>query len=313
MGARDFSFARYVAKREGAGDEYRPTEYAYSGDLAMLRTFRQMKTVESAAASAVRGYKQFLRNQYLGTTVRVGPRQLPRIHRVAERCAEKLGVPTPTVYVANSPHVNAFTFGTDDDAFIVLHSALVDHFDESELMFVIGHETGHIQNRHVVYGTVLQLMKASAAVLLQWILPPVEVALATWYRRAEITCDRAGLLCVGDISVGTRALMKVASGARTLYDELDVDAYLEQYEDGRQGLGRITEAFATHPYLPKRVHALRVFAESALYRDSVGLGKDGLGMAEVDRRTGDILQILGAEPDPGRRARVTRTDDDERG
>ncbi len=294
MGARDFSFARYVAKQEGAGEEYRPTEYAYSGDLAMLRTFRQMKAVESAAAAAVRGYKQFLRNQYLGTTVRVGPRQLPRIHRIAERCAEKLGVPTPTVYVANSPHVNAFTFGTDDDAFIVLHSALVDHFDESELTFVIGHETGHIQNRHVVYGTVLQLMKASAAVLLQWILPPVEVALATWYRRAEITCDRAGLLCVSDIAVGTRALMKVASGARTLYDELDVDAYLEQYEEGRQGLGRITEAFATHPYLPKRVHALRVFAESALYREAAGLGKEGLGMAEVDRRTGEILQILGA-------------------
>ncbi|MBC7171299.1 MAG: M48 family metallopeptidase [Polyangiaceae bacterium] len=293
MRAREFSFARYVAKQEGAGEEFRPTEYAYSGDLAMLRTFRQMKAVETAAAAAVRGYKQFLKNQYLGTTVRVGPRQLPRIHRIAERCAETLGVATPTVYVANSPHVNAFTFGTDDDAFIVLHSALIDHFDESELTFVIGHETGHIQNCHVVYGTVLQLMKASAAILLQWILPPVEVALATWYRRAEITCDRAGLLCAQDIGVGTRALMKVASGARTLYDELDVEAYLEQYEEGRDGLGRISEAFATHPYLPKRVQALRVFAESALFREAVGLGKEGIGMAEVDRRTGEILQILG--------------------
>jgi Zn-dependent protease with chaperone function len=293
MTGRDFSFARYVAKQEGAGEEFRPSEYAYSGDLAMLRTFRDMKAVETAAAAAVRGYKQFLRNQYLGTTIRVGPRQLPRIHRIAEKCAETLGVPTPTVYLANSPHVNAYTFGTDEDAFIVIHSALVDHFDERELTFVIGHETGHIQNRHVVYGTVLQLMKASAAILLQWILPPVEIALSTWYRRAEITCDRAGLLCTGDVEVGTRALMKVASGARTLYDELDVDVYLEQYEEGRQGLGRITEAFASHPYLPKRVQALRVFSESSLYREAAGLGKDGLAMAEVDRRTGEILQILG--------------------
>ncbi len=313
MGARDFSFARYVAKQEGAGEEYRPTEYAYSGDLAMLRTFRQMKAVETAAAAAVRGYKEFLRNQYLGTTVRVGERQLPRIHRIAQRCAEKLGVPTPTVYVANSPHVNAFTFGTDDDAFIVVHSALVDHFNEDELTFVIGHETGHIQNRHVVYGTVLQLMKASAAILLQWILPPVEVALATWYRRAEITCDRAGLLCVGDVAVGTRALMKVASGARTLYDELDVDAYLEQYEEGRSGLGRITEAFATHPYLPKRVHALRAFAESALFRESAGLGKDGISISEVDRRTSEILQILGPVPGEGMPATGAKRMDDKEG
>src|SRR5690606_36288841 len=171
-----------------------------------------------------------------------------------------------------------------DDAFIVVHSALIDHFDEEELAFVIGHETGHIQNRHVVYGTVLQLVKTSAAVLLQWLLPPVEVALATWYRRAEITCDRAGLLCVRDTAVGTRALMKVASGARSRYDELDVDAYLEQYADGRTGLGRITEAFASHPYLPKRVQALRVFADSALFREAAGLGAEGLSMAEVDRR-----------------------------
>ena len=31
------------------------------------------------------------------------------------------------------------------------------------------------------------------------------------------------------------------------------------------------EVFATHPWLPKRVLAMRVFAESEIYRTAVGL------------------------------------------
>ena len=49
----------------------------------------------------------------------------------------------------------AHTFGTEDDAYIVLNGMLVDHLNENELMSVIGHECGHIQNNHVVFSTAL--------------------------------------------------------------------------------------------------------------------------------------------------------------
>ncbi len=35
-----------------------------------------------------------------------------------------------------------------------------------------------------------------------------------------------------------------------------------------------------------------MFAQSALYRDAVGLGGAGLDMEEVDRQTSEIIQIM---------------------
>lgn len=286
------SFDRYVAgkKRAAFGGE-EGARYAYAADVAMLNTFRRMKPIEMAAAATVRMYKDVHKNRLLGTTIKVTPRQFPSIHQIAVECADALQVPVPTVYIQNHPIVNAFTFGTDDDAFIVIHSALVDHFDRDELKFVIGHETGHIQNKHVIYNTVLILLRTAAS-FLRYLIPPAEVALQAWYRRAEITCDRAGLLCCGNLEAASRSFLKMACGSHKLYEELDVEEYLMQADEGREGVGRLTELFDSHPYLPKRIEAMRVFSESEMYRRAVGEGEGGLSMAEVDERTHDIIQIV---------------------
>lgn len=287
-------FSSYVAARKRSalgGDHGAP--YAYGPDLAMLQRFRRMRPVEMAAASTVRMYKDVLKHQLLGKTIRAGERQFPSLYGIARQCAEILDVPVPNVYVTNSPVLNAYTFGTDDDAVIVIHSALIDHYSDAELAFVIGHETGHIQNKHVVYGTVLRLMQQTAGLFLKWLMPPAEMALMTWYRRAEITCDRAGLLCVKDIDVATKSLLKLACGSLKLYEELDVEAYLEQLEEGRHGVGRLGELFDSHPYLSKRIAALQVFERSEVYRKAVG-GEDALGLSlsAVDDMTSEIIQVV---------------------
>jgi Zn-dependent protease with chaperone function len=291
---KEFDFHRFVERRKRAslgGDE--ATRYAYSADVAMMRTFKKMRPIELAAAATVRAYKDWLRNELLGKMIKVGPKQFPSIYKIAQECAQTLNVPVPQVYIANHPTVNAYTFGTDEESFIVVHSQLVDHFTTEELKFVIGHETGHIQNKHVIYNTVLLLMTQAIGIFVKWIVMPAEVALRAWFRRAEITCDRAGLLVCKDLDVASRTFLKMACGSQKLYNELDVDEYLLQHEEGRSGIGRITEAFATHPYLPKRVLALRAFAESELYRKVAEAGEGGLSMEEVDKKTSDIIQILG--------------------
>lgn len=296
----DFDFSRYVGQRRGrTWNDAGGARYAYSADIAMLHTFRRLRPVELAAAATVRMYKDVLKNRYLGTTTRLGPRQFPRLYRLVEECADALGVATPTVYVANNPVMNAYTYGTDEDSFIVVHSALIDHLDEDELKFVIGHETGHIQNKHVVYGTVLHLMKTTAAVFLRWVVPPAEVALQAWFRRAEITCDRAGLLCCKDPEAATRSFLKLACGSQKLYDELDADSYVEQLQEANRSYGRFLEAFASHPYIPKRIEALRVFAQSALFREEAAAGEGGLSMEEVDSRTSDIIRIASGSAGAG--------------
>ncbi|MCC6874895.1 MAG: M48 family metallopeptidase [Sandaracinaceae bacterium] len=290
---QELDFATFVErKKSGSWGRDEGVRYAYSADIAMLKTFSRVRPVELAAAAIVRTSKELMRAQMLGTMVKVGPRQFPSIYKIALHCAEVLTVPVPQIYIKTHPAPNAYTFGTDEESFIVIHSALVDHFDEAELKFVIGHETGHIQNKHVVYGTALQVLLQTAGLFVQWLIQPAVVALQAWYRRAEVTCDRAGLLCCKDLDAASRSFLKLAVGSHKLYPEMDVEAFLDQHQEGQASVGRMQEVFASHPYLPKRIHALRIFADSALYRQAVGAGETGLDMDEVDKRTSEIIQIV---------------------
>jgi hypothetical protein len=54
------------------------------------------------------------------------------------------------------------------------------------------------------------------------------------------------------------------------------------------------EAFQSHPYLPKRIKALQVFAQSEIYRGALGQ-TGGLAMNEVDDKTSAIIRMDGKE------------------
>lgn len=291
--APQLDFEGFVARKRGeraGGPEKGGHDYAYVSDQQTRAAFGRMTPVDLAVTSTVRMFKSVWRNELLGHAVKVSERQFPRIGKIAQSCAETLQIATPTVYIVNSPNLNAATYGTDDDSFIMVHSALVDHYSDDELLTVIGHECGHIHNSHVVYLTALHYLTQMAGVFVKWAVQPAMIALRAWSRRAEITCDRAGMLCAKNDVVAQRSLTKLALGSRKLYEEFDLEAFVEQYDEGKQGMGKYMELFATHPWLPKRVLAMRVFAESALYRKAAGLGEDGLTMPEVDTRVRALLK-----------------------
>jgi Zn-dependent protease with chaperone function len=265
-------------------------DYSYVLDRQTRATFESAKPIELAVASTVRMWRQVWRGQLLGNAVKVSDRQFPRIHSLGRECAETLGIATPTLYIVNNPHLNAATYGTDDESFIMVHSALVDHYSDEELRTVLGHECGHIHNSHVVYLTTLHYLKVVASAFIPWIVYPALIPLNAWSRRAEITCDRAGMLCAKNDQVAQRALTKLVLGSRKLYDEFNLEAFLEQYEEGKDSIGRYMEVFATHPYLPKRVLAMRMFGESQLYRRAAGVGDEGLSMSDVDDRVKALLK-----------------------
>ena len=202
-------------------------------------------------------------------------------------------MPTPQLYVKNSPVMNAMTYGTNDDSFIIVHSALIDHFTDEELLSVIGHETGHIHNSHVVYLTAMAMLAQLAGGLSKLILGPAQLALSGWMRRAEITCDRAGLLCGKNLQASNRAFAKLALGSTKLYPELNLDVFIEQHEEAQADVGRYGELRESHPFLPKRLLALKAFSESKLYREKAGLGHDGLTMTQVDEKVHEIIKIWG--------------------
>ncbi len=289
-------FKGFIESRKGqraGGSEGSGHAYAYVSDRNTRMAFDRMKPVELAVTAAVRLFKAVGKNELLGHAVKVGPRQFPRVHALTLECAKTLDIVPPALYITNSPVMNAMTYGTNDDSFIIVHSALVDHFTDEELLSVIGHEAGHIHNSHVIYLTALHYLTRMASAFVQWVVAPATLALSGWMRRAEVTCDRAGMLCSRDLSVSSRALAKLALGSSKLYEEFNLEAFLEQYEEGKEGVGRYAEMKASHPWLPKRILALRAFADSALYRKHVGQSDDGLSMEQVDEKVHEIIRVLG--------------------
>jgi Zn-dependent protease with chaperone function len=292
----ELDFRAYVDRRANervGGNEQGGRAYAYISDKTTRSAFEQMKSVELAVTAAVRLFKAVSRSEMLGHSVKVGPKQFPRLYALAVECAKSLDVPTPQLYVKNSPVMNAMTYGTNDDSFIIVHAALIDHFSDDELLTVIGHETGHIHNSHVIYLTALALLGQIAGTIGQWVMAPAQLAIAGWMRRAEITCDRAGLLCGKSLDASKRAFAKLALGSTKLYPELDVDAFMAQYEEGQQGVGRYAEMRESHPFLPKRMRALEVFSQSQLYKKAAHQDGDGLTMEQVDEKVHEIIKIWG--------------------
>lgn len=294
VGTLDFKgFIESRKEQRPGGSDGSGHAYAYSSDRTTRQAFEKMKPVELAVAASVRFFKAVGKSDLLGHAVKVGPNQFPRVHGIAAECAQTLGIAVPTVYIVNDPRMNAATYGTNDDSFIMVHSALVDHFTNEELRNVLGHECGHIHNSHVVFLTAMHYLKIMASRLLGPLVEPAVVALSGWSRRAEVTCDRAGLLCCKSLDTATRTFAKLALGSSKLYAELNMDAFLAQYEEGKESVGRYRELLASHPYLPKRVMALRTFAESELYKKHVGQDGPGLSMEEVDDKVHEIIKIIG--------------------
>lgn len=296
----DLSFPRYVAARKGAADARarEGSAYAYGGELKVRATLDRIKPVTLAVEATVRLWQTVERTRMLGTAVKVTPKQFPRVFKLAEQCADTLRIPVPTVYVSpNVGALNAHTFGTADDPCIVVNAALIDHLSEAEMLDVLGHECGHIQNNHVVYMTTLHFLKHAANAFLRWSVKPAVLALNAWARRAEITCDRAALLCTRNLDVSVACLVKLALGSRKLYSDINVEEYLHQLEETSRSVGRFDELMQTHPYLPKRVAALRLFAETTYFKSVItkpgATAPQGLSKDECDARVGDILKVIG--------------------
>jgi len=286
----DAFVARKKAERSTGGVETTGHEYTYTFDRQSRIAFENTKPVAYAVEASVRLFKQMGTHQLLGHAVRVSERQFPRIYGITKQACDTLQIRMPQVFVVNSPVFNAGTLGTNDDSFMIVHSSLVDQYTDEELLTVIGHECGHIHNSHVAYLTALHYLTYMAGMFLPWLLQPALVALRTWSRRAEITCDRAGMLVAKDQQAAERAITKLAVGSKKLYEEFNLDAFLEQHEEGSQGIGKYMEVFATHPWLPKRVLAMRVFGESQLFHKAIGKGSEGLTMSEVDSRVAGLLK-----------------------
>lgn len=233
-----------------------------------------------------------VRRKLLSSSVRLSRSMSPEVHRMADQCVEKLGVDIPLeLYAYASPEFNAACFKPEEGRlFVMFSSALLEAFDDNELLFVVGHEFGHYVYQHhdIPVGYILRGQQR----------PPAGLALQlfAWTRYAEISADRAGAYCANDFNAVARALFKLASGLTSnKIVRFQLTEFLRQLDemqavDAEPGQGApVQDWFATHPFSPLRVKALQLFHQSEL------MPGGGVKKAELEISVQSMMGLM--EPD----------------
>ena len=280
-----------------AGPDSTPL-YAHPVDEWILKALNATP-VKAVMSKALEALVSFEFGFDLTSGVIIDQKSFPDLFEVLSHCCKTLGIPIPHAVASNSPGLfNAYTAGTDDYAFINIASTLCQIYPKEEAAFVIGHECGHIAATHMVYHTMVRVLTQATLRNLGYIgyilRATAGVPLMAWSRRSEVTADRAGLLCCGELRNAERGLLRLITGLADV-DRVDMEDYLRrsrEVEDFHR-TSQFQALFTTHPLIPKRIEALRLFANSELYYDLTGKPRPAgvvlLSRQELDRRTNQVV------------------------
>lgn len=262
-------------RRRFAGISSRAYEHpADRSALVALRKLSGFDTVFKALSALLP--ERSLRLLYLSDSVRVSEEQFAHLNSMLRDACYILDLEKiPPMYVNQDPKPNAMCIGLDEPI-IVVTTGLVELLDEEEMRAVVGHEVGHALSGHAVYRTIL-LFLTNFAIKVAWIplgnvaIMAIVTTLREWFRKSELSADRAGLLVGQDLQASMRGLMKLAGGNHL--HEMNVDSFLKQADEYEQG-GDLRDSVLkimnvlprSHPFTTVRAAELRKWAASRDYQ-----------------------------------------------
>lgn len=256
-------------------------EYEDSRDAAYLNAFRAIPGFDKVGKVAIEyGYERAATISFTGSNIKVTHKNMPYIYDCVSKACEILNVDRiPDVYIQESPFINAFTIGSAHPI-LVINNSILHRLTHEELMFLIGHEIGHIKSDHVqyaLYGQVIQGILNGALSGIPYIgdiMPStLDLAYQEWNRRSEFTADHAGLLVNQDLPSAITLLAKLGGYPLEFYSSIDANDFLQQaldFEDLDDKIFDKTIKFMStldqsHPWCVLRAKELYRWVESGEY------------------------------------------------
>lgn len=191
-------------------------------------------------------------------SIKVTPSLFPKEYKVFKEVVSLLGLNANDhdLYMSGENQRNAFILSTQNHSQMVLSTELTSILDENELRFVIGHEFGHFISGHSSIPT--KIITTHDDIDMDFKLDVLK-----WSRCAEITADRYGVLCCGNLESSLSALFKVSFGIKpenlnslrsSMNDQYNMLVELAKNGDTRQDI----LGSRTHPIIPLRCVAIEI-------------------------------------------------------
>ena len=229
-------------------------------------------------------------HDYLARTrsegLRISPTLTPKLYEMIDTAKYQLELQnTLEAFVMADPQPNAFApmFGNADHLVMVFTSGLIDLMEPTELLFVIGHELGHLGLNHVPFNPQEDYESEFEALKHR--------SLA---RCSEISADRVGLVAARSLFVAASVMVKLASGLNSRHITLDVNSFLTQLQQHPEEINCDWELELLYPSLPLRLWSLIQFSKSDTYLQYAGSGSNGINLKEIDKNISARLNNLGS-------------------
>lgn len=245
--------------------------WEHPGDRAALNALRKIPGFDQVLRAVFGMFgERAVRLAFQANAVRVSPNQFGRIHQMWAEVCRTLDAPTEyPLFITQTPVVNAGAYGMDKP-FVILNSGTLGLLNDGQLRFVLGHELGHIMSGHALYRTMMVLLVKLAEMgfpVVGLAARAVLLAMMEWSRKAELSCDRAGLLAVQEAEPAMSTMLKFAGGGSD--SDTSLAEFIKQAEEYRgegdlvdQVLKVLNTLDLTHPFPVIRVAEMRAWIEA---------------------------------------------------
>lgn len=308
LGGLRVNFGAYVERMRRKDDAHRINgipDYAFALDYTLREQIRKLPFFYTLSKKVAIQAEARFRQQLTASGVQAGPRQFPEIYEMTLACAKRLGIGSPNVFVLHDQSINAATYASDTvSPTIYVTSGAVERLTPGELKCVIGHECGHVHNEHMVYQSIADLVMAAiygSAGLLGGLLPYLSEATVIlfyeWMRAAEVTCDRAGMICGDNVEDAIGVNKKLAYGSFLNQEiEVDIEELRAQFGDLSAVASVFTEIGKDHPSSIRRVLTSEAFTHcDILYLWRPELKKPGMALrskTDVDAECEKYVAVI---------------------
>ena len=257
--------------------------WEHPADRAALNTLRNVPVLDQIIKTLMKFFpEKILKLQYLSSAIRLNENQIPRVYNILKEVCEILDADRiPEIYIVQDPTVNAMAIGADKP-FLVFNSALIKNMNDEEIMYVMGHEMGHVLSGHVLYKQIFYLIKLLLSGSTVFLPPEVGgvikflldntlwALLLDWNRKSELSADRAGLLCTQNPEIVYKGLMNMAGGS--FEEDMSVDEFIKQADD-YEGNVDVLESFykllisfdKSHPFVAVRLKEIKKWVDKGEY------------------------------------------------